>query len=465
MRVSAIATLLTLAAFIVFSAAAPADAQTLTEISNSFERLVQKVNPSVVQIFSTGYGFTGGSTTSSLLGKQRATGSGVIVHPDGYIVTNAHVVEGATRVQVLLSVSEDRQGKSILKPKGKRIGAQVIGIDRETDLAVLRISVKNLPYLKLADSDNLRQGQIVLAFGAPLGLENSVSMGVISAVTRQLKPEDPMIYIQTDATINPGNSGGPLVDTDGNVVGINTMILSHAGGSEGIGFAAPSNIVRNVVDQFRLTGRVRRGGIGVFAQTITPTMAASLSLPRDWGVVIGDVYPGGPAEKAGLQVGDVVLSLDNKVMENGRQFKVNLYRRSVGDKVPVEIQRGTQTRTIKVSVVERDDDPARFASMVRPDKNLIPKLGVLCLDMDRRIQAMLPPMRKEGGVVVAARAADAPYSDDGLMPGDVIHALNGKTVKNLQGLKSELSKLGAAEPVTFQVERDGRLRFVAFLLD
>ena len=152
-------------------------------------------------------------------------------------------------------------------------------------------------------------------------------------------------------------------------------------------------------------------------------------------------------------------------MENGRQFKVNLYRRSVGEKVPVEVQRGTQTRTISVSVVERDDDPTRFASMVRPDKNLIPQLGVLCLDMDRRIQAMLPPMRKEGGVVVAARSADAPYSDDALLPGDVIHALNGKTVKNLKGLKSELSKLGAAEPVTFQVERSGRLRFVAFQLD
>jgi len=455
----------TLVVTIACSSASPARSETLTEISDSFEQLVKKINPSVVQIFSTGYGFAGGSTTASLLGKQRSTGSGVIVHPDGYIVTNAHVVDGATKIQVLVPTNAERHGESILKPKGKRVGAQLIGIDRETDLAVLRIPLKGLPHLELGDSDNLRQGQIVLAFGAPLGLDNSVSMGVVSAVTRQLKPEDPMIYIQTDASINPGNSGGPLVDTDGNVVGINTLILSHSGGSEGIGFAAPSNIVRAVVTQFRDNGRVRRGGIGVFAQTITPAMAASLTLPKDWGVLIGDVYPGSPAEKAGFKIGDIVLSVDSKVMENGRQFKVNLYRRTVGDKVPVQIQRGTETRTITVAIVELGDDPARFSSMVRPDTNLIPELGVLCLDMNRQIQAMLPPLRIEGGVVVAARAADAPHSDDGLIPGDVIHSMNGLPVRDLRALKSGLGRLGPADPVTFQVEREGRLRFVAFQLD
>ena len=186
----------------------------------------------------------------------------------------------------------------------------------------------------------LKPGQIVMAFGSPLGLNASVTMGVVSAVARQLEPEDPMIYVQTDAPINPGNSGGPLVDADGRVVGINTLIYSQSGGHEGIGFAAPSNIVRNVFDQIRKTGRVRRGEIGVITQTITPLIAEGLGLSQDWGVVDSDVDPNGPGGRAGLQAGDIVLALDGKPMENGRQFQVNFYTRGVGAPVTLEILRG-----------------------------------------------------------------------------------------------------------------------------
>lgn len=230
--------------------------ETLTRLSTSFEDLAQKVSPSVVQILATGYGADSAATSgSSLLTQRRYSGSGVIVDSDGYIVTNAHVVAGARNLRVLLSLGEEgAPRKSILKSRGKMVDAKLVGSDTETDLAVLKIQAPSLPHVDLGDSDLLKPGQIVLAFGSPLGLDNSVSMGVVSAVARQLKPEDPMIYIQTDATINPGNSGGPLVDTEGKVMGINSSIFTYSGGSEGIGFAAPSNIVRNVYQQIRKQG-------------------------------------------------------------------------------------------------------------------------------------------------------------------------------------------------------------------
>src|SRR5437867_2002721 len=174
------------------------------------------------------------------------------------------------------------------------------------DLAVLKLDEKGLPFLPFGDSEALRPGELVLAFGSPLGLENSVTLGVVSAVARQVRPDDRMIYVQTDASINPGNSGGPLVDGQGRVVGINTFILSQSGGSEGIGFAAPSNIVRYVYEQIRTRGRVHRGEIGVRVQTVTPGLAAGLGLRQDWGAVVADVVPGGPAAEAGLRIGDLV---------------------------------------------------------------------------------------------------------------------------------------------------------------
>ena len=258
----------------------------------------------------------------------------MIVDPEGYVVTNAHVVANASRIQVELPLSDrDTVGlRSVVQPRGELVAAQVVGVDQETDLAVLKLRVdRALTALPLGDSEALRPGELVMAFGSPLGLANSVSLGIVSAVARQIRADDPMIYIQTDASINPGNSGGPLVNVEARVVGINTFILSQSGGSEGIGFAVPSNIVRTVYEQIRRFGRVRRGEIGVYGQTITPELARGLGLYQMWGVVLADVYPGGPAATAGLQVGDVVLTLDGKTMENARQFQVNLYPRRVGE--------------------------------------------------------------------------------------------------------------------------------------
>ncbi len=437
---------------------------TLGKLSAEFERLSKSVSPAIVQILATGY--VPGVNQVNMLTKQRSSGSGVVLDANGFIVTNAHVVEGARRVQVALNVNEMENGRkgSILKPRGEIVGAQIVGIDRETDLAVLKVEKSNLPFLKLGDSDTVQKGQLVLAFGSPLGLENSVTMGIVSSIARQLRPEDRMIYIQTDAPINPGNSGGPLVDTHGNVIGINTLIFSQSGGSEGIGFAAPSNIVKNVYNQIRSTGRVRRGEIGVSVQTITPLLATGLDLPRVGRVVIADVEPYSPAATAGLRIGDIILSLDRKAMENGRQFDVNLYSRSVGNHVILEIQRGEIDKIIKVEIRERPNDPGRFADMVSPERNLIPKLGILALDLDETISRMLPPLRVKTGVVVANRA-NLLYEQDELLPGDVIHFINNQEVHSLEDLKNFVDNLAAFDAVVVQVERRGQFKYISFEME
>ena len=438
----------------------------LTRLSEDLQALGERVRPAIVQVIVSGYAPTNDS--GALLARRRGEGAGVILHPDGYVVTNAHVIEGARRIEVVIAPAQGPPGggRSVLKATGRVLGAQVVGVDRETDLAVLLVPEKGLPSLALGDSETLRPGQIVIALGSPLGLDGSLSMGVVSAVGRQLKPESPMIYVQTDATINPGNSGGPLLDTEGRVVGINTLILTQSGGSEGIGFAAPSNIVRNVFDQIRETGRVRRGEIGARAQTVTPELAAGLGLAQSWGVVITDVVPGGPAHEAGIEIGDLVLTIDGKPMENARQFDVNLYRRTVGATVPLELQRGPSRLTAAVKVRERPRDPDRLADLVSRERNLVAPLGILGLDLsDPRVAAQIGPLRARAGVVVAAARGDAQRWQDALQPGDVIYAVNGQSVLDLERLRAALGGLDGSRPAILQVERDGALRYVAVRLD
>jgi serine protease Do len=274
-----------------------------------------------------------------------------------------------------------------------------------------------------------------------------------------------MIFIQTDAPINPGSSGGPLVDSRGRVIGINTFILSQSGGNEGLGFAAPSNIVRNVFDQIRKDGRVRRGYLGIEALTITPALAAGLQLPAGSRVLLSDVVAGAPADRAGLKIGDVIVKLNGKNMENARQFRVNVYQRAVGDSITLETLRGSEKFTREVVVAERPDDPERFLQMVKPDVNLVPKLGILGLDLDQKILAMLPPMRKPAGVLVAGRVAGFTPPEEGLALGDLIISLNGEPVRDLAGLRAAMAKFKSGDAVVFQVQRLERLTFVAFNVD
>lgn len=292
-----------------------------------------------------------------------------------------------------------------------------------------------------------------------------MTMGIVSSVARQLQPDAPVVYIQTDAPINPGNSGGPLVNAMGEVVGVNTLILSQSGGSEGIGFAVPSNIVRNVFQQLKSFGQVRRGAIGVHAQTINPVMARGLGLSKDWGVIVADVYPGGPAEKAGVKKGDIVLTLDGKPMENGRQFEVNLYGKQIDKKVTIEYERGGKQASLQVTVVERPGNEKRLADLVRPEDNLIAEFGILGMNITPQIAAMLPGLRKPEGVVVAARSAGTPGWRDSFMPGDVICEINNEPVKNLTALRDAVKRYRPGDAVVVLVQRGGYMHYVAFELD
>jgi serine protease Do len=357
-------------------------------------------------------------------------------------------------------------GQSILAPRGRTVSGEVVGIDLETDLAVIKVDEKNLPALAFGDSDELSAGQIVLAFGSPLGLHNSVSLGVISAVARQLEPESPMIYVQTDASISPGSSGGPLVDVRGRVVGINTLSVSRAGGNDGLAFAAPSNIVRTVYEQIRKHGRVRRGEIGVRVQTVTPVLAAGLNLARDAGVIIADVMPGSPAARAGLGPGDLVLAIDGKAMENGRQLQVTLYRRFIGDVVSLDILRDGQKVKTPVAVAERDDRLAGLSQSIDPRQNLVARLGIVGVNLDQRIAEMLPVLRVRSGVVVASTVAGAIDSrEGGFAPGDVVYAVNGTPVAGLAGLRVAVEQLKTGDPVVLQLERQGQLMYLAFTIE
>lgn len=448
--------------------ATAAATRALTAISEDFEALVSAVSPSVVQVLATGYGGATpqGDAPSGVLSRQRAGGSGVVLE-DGYVMTNAHVVSTARRVRVMLPppAAGGTAGESIVRPAGRLLDATIVGLDRETDLALLKVEEKGLRPLALGDSDTLRQGNLVLAFGSPLGLENSVTLGVVSALGRQRAAEDPMVYIQTDAPINPGNSGGPLIDTAGRVVGINTYILTQSGGSEGVGFAVPSNIVRTVFDQLRTTGRVRRGTLGVLAQTISPVMATGLGLARMNGVILADVAAESPAESAGLRPGDVVLTLDGRTMENARQFEVNVYRRRVGDVVTLEVQRGQDVVKTTAAIAERPDDPARFAALVDPKANLVARLGVLGVGIEPRVAAKLPQLRATGGVLVAGLLADAPGGQGGLETGDVIIALNGSPVSALEDLRTRVDALGEGGACVLQVQRGQILLYVVLELE
>lgn len=431
--------------------------------SEALQRLVDQVSPSVVQINAQGLG--GRSGDDSGAGKvrsERGSGSGVIVDADGYIVTNAHVVGSSSRIQVILHDNDAaKKYHSILKPPGKLVDAELVGLDRETDIAVLKVGVRGLPALKLGDSGALRHGELVIAAGSPFGLQDTVTMGVVSAVARQVRPEDPMIYIQTDASINPGNSGGPLLNADGEVVGINTFILSQSGGNVGVGFAAPSAIVRNVYEQIRKSGRVRRGQVGLILQTIDPELATALQLPVQNGVIVADVAPGSSAAAAGIEVKDLILTLDGKPIENARQFGVNIYGKA-DQTVSLEVLRNGEKKTIPVAVLERPKDPDRLLALVNKDENRVRELGVVAVDLDEKITGLMPPLRKLSGAVIVGVLDDGPAAAAGLRTGDVVYEINNRPIRSLSDLMQAAAAVAkAAKPLVMQIERSGQLQFVS----
>lgn len=438
---------------------------TLVDLSAALEATAQSASRAVVEVFTTAVTPGDGMVPRSadLVSTQRGSGSGVVVDPQGYIITNAHVIRGARRVRVELPPAST--GQSILAGRGRVVSAEIVGLDLETDLAVLKVAEQNLPALAFGDSDDLKAGQLVMALGSPLGLQHTVSLGVVSAVGRQLEPESPMIYVQTDASINPGSSGGPLVDLRGRLVGINTLIASQAGGNEGLGFAAPSNIVRTVYEQIRKSGRVRRGEIGIRAQTVTPELAAGLGLSRTSGVILADVMPRSQAARAGLRPGDLVLTVDGKVMENGRQLQVTLYRRFVGDVVTLEVLRDGETIKFPIAMTERHD-AVDLSSAADPRDHLVSRLGMLGVNLNPQMADMLGVQRVSSGVVVASTVVGAiDARDGGLAAGDVIYSVNKTPVQNLSALRALINALKPGDPVVLQLERRGELMYVAFSIE
>lgn len=347
----------------------------------------------------------------------------------------------------------------------RALPAAVVGVDSETDLAVIKVNRTNLPYLLLDDSDQLKQGQVVLALGNPLGLDNSVSLGVVSAVARQLKTDDPSVYIQTDAPINPGNSGGPLVDADGRVVGINTFILTQSGGSEGVGFAIPSNIAGQVYEQLKARGHVYRTRLGLEAQTINAAMADGLDLETDHGVIVSETEANGPAASAGIKPEDVIVALNGKRIVNAGQLQAGVYRQMPGQNVTLRIHRGADQFNVLVKTEEESDELQDLTDTLDPLKNSIPALGIIALDLAKPLLQLMPDLRRPEGVVVAARSADAPYSVSSLEVGDVIYEVNRQVISNVGELRKALENLKSGDAVVLLVERDGHLVYVPLELN
>ncbi|MGD1078507.1 MAG: trypsin-like peptidase domain-containing protein [Candidatus Sulfotelmatobacter sp.] len=440
----------------------------LVQLNGALETLAAKVSPAVVQILVTAYGPLREEDRSqtAFIVRQHAVGSGVIVDSNGYIMTNAHVVEGAQRIRVALPLPMGDSAGQV--PIGKRriIEARLVGQHKETDLALLKIDETDLPTLPLLSQQRPHVGQLVFAIGSPEGLQNSVTMGVVSALARQPDPSKALTYLQTDAPINPGNSGGPLVDMYGSVLGINTFILSQGGGSEGLGFAIPARVVDFVYRSLRKYGHVHRVEIGAGAQEITPTLAEGLHLPRSWGVVVDDVKPDGPAAAAGLQIQDIILTADDRRIETLPSLSAALYLHRLDQVVKLEILRGNEKKILYVPAIEQRDHMDELLDAVNPENSLISRLGVLAIDLSPDLRSRLgSSLRIPSGVVVVGRAADLILPDTGLQAGDIIHQLNTTSIDSMEGLRGAVGAVKAGEAVVLQVERDGGLLYVSFEME
>ena len=427
------------------------------------DALIKKVSPSVVQILVTAYAPLEENSRGNaglILGRQRASGSGFVIDPEGYIVTNAHVVSGAQRIEIVLPPpNPDGSLATALSSRIDIVPARLVGVAREKDLALLKIENAKLPALPLASYRDVRQGHTVFAFGSPEGLRNSITHGLVSAVARQLDPDSPLIYIQTDAPINPGNSGGPLVNLNGEVVGVNTFILSQSGGNEGLGFAIPSATVRTVYRQLKEFGHLSRQEIGIGIQTITPAIAAGLGLKQKYGVIVSDVLPGGPAEAAGLMVGDLLVSLDGQPADNLPSVNYYFLLRDSSEKVQVAVLRGATKEVFSVATVEEGQDMDRLVSLADPEKNLVSGLGILGVEIDKRTAPMLQGLRDPYGIVVTARVTGS-IGEVPLVPGDIIRSLNTQPMTTLERLRAALKTIAPGVPFVLQIQRDGKLMYV-----
>jgi serine protease Do len=379
--------------------------------------------------------------------EAKSLGSGFIISADGKILTNAHVVEGADEIKVKL---DDRSEKV----------AKVIGIDKATDVALLKIDAKNLPVVKFGDSDKLVVGEWVLAIGSPFSLEHTATHGIVSALARQLD-SNYVPFIQTDVPVNPGNSGGPLFNLRGEVVGINSQIYSRTGGYMGLSFSIPINIVRNVEAQLSSTGRVTRGWLGVQIQSVDSDLAKSFGLDKPTGALVGDVDGAGPASRAGVRSGDIILEYNNQVISDRSDLPPLVAATPVGRAVPLKIQRDGKTMNINVTVAAlKDEKVAANGNEAEAEDKQILNVAVAPVPAQMREQLDL----KVGGVLVA-QVRPGPAARAGIDEGDVILKLDGKDVTGPEQFAKQVKALPHGKPISVLVQKQqGGRGYVAITL-
>jgi serine protease Do len=439
----------------------------LEQYDQAIDQVAERAMRSVVEVDVTGYSLENGSANESqTLQRQRALGTGVIVDPDGYIITNNHVVSGALRITVVLSPASVELGTAFenLGHKQRVYAATLIGTNRNTDLAVLKIDEHDLPAISLPLNFNVRLGQTVVAIGSPKGLYHTVTKGIVSAVGRQPDVDRPMIYVQTDAPINPGNSGGPLIDRAGNLIGINTFIYTSGGGSEGLGFAIPEPVVRFVYDEIKTHGAVRTISIGAHAQAITLPLAKGLNLPQQWGVLLSDIEPEGPAEHAGLQPKDIVISVDGHSIDSLPQYSAFLYLHPRGTPLDLRVLRGAKTVSVSVAPIDTLPTMDNLSDLVNPRVSLIAPLGLFTVDMNDFLAEGFSA-RIKSGVVVAALLNGEPSTVADLRVGDIIFAANGDRITGTKQLRELLETFKSGQIVVFELERQSVIQYVAFEME
>src|SRR5437773_200696 len=451
-----------------------------SKMSASFSPVVKTVAPSVVNVFTTKtvrnpmpeitpffddpffrrffgspFGDNEGRRQPRTF-KERSLGSGVIVTKDGYILTNNHVVDGADEIKV----ARDKDKKQFT--------AKVVGRDPRTDIAVLKIDAKDLPFIMFADSDKIAVGDVVLALGNPFGVGQTVTMGIVSATGRGgMGIEDYENFIQTDAAINMGNSGGALVDTEGRLLGINTAIFSRSGGNQGVGFAIPANLARDVMQSLREKGRVVRGYIGASVQTLTPELAEAMKLKgQPTGALVGEVVPKSPSEKAGMRTGDVITAVNGKKISDARELRLMIGSMAPGTKVQIEVNREGQSKNINVELAEMPPGEAEQGAETTPEESAQPEKatvfgGVAVADITDEIRNALNLSKDVKGAVIAEIDSDSPAAKAGLREGDVIQEVNKQPVRNAKELVAISKRLKPNEKILIRVWSQGRSGFVA----
>ncbi len=381
--------------------------------------------------------------------KEHALGSGVIVNADGYILTNNHVVSGADELTVMTS-------------DGKKMSAKVVGTDPRTDLAVVKVDAKDLPAMPFGDSDAVKIGEWVMAVGSPFSenLQHTVTAGIVSATGRSgMNLNDYEDFIQTDAAVNPGNSGGALVDLDGQLIGINTAIASRTGGSNGIGFAIPSNMAMDVMNDLITKGKVTRGWLGVSIQNVTPDLASAMNLKNTDGILVNKVLDNGPAGDAGMQQGDVIVKLNGNAMRNVSDLRLAVARIEPGSKATLTVLRDGREKDVTVTLGEYPADDASVNGETGETRQ--ENLGMTVEPVTPDLTQQFNLDKDARGLVVTSVADGSPASDAGIQPGDLVLKVNRQAVSNIKQLQDAVNGTEKGSPTLFLMSRGGNTFFVA----